>query len=223
MKYKFALIGKNISHSKSKEVYERILDEEVDYTLLDYPEPSKIPALKDLLELYPRISITAPYKNVVFKNIDVFENNFLSLESVNAIKLNDGKVIGTNTDISAFIKIYETLREKYPGDVILLGDGNMAKMIMLYFDSHKIKYHNLSRRQGTLDLFAQDYNGEKLIINACAREYVFNASISQDALLWDMNYNQKVQQEICIDKKMNYLDGYSLLLEQAKFALSFWN
>lgn len=217
------LIGRDISHSKSKTVYESLLNKPVSYELLDYPDSNDIPPLKELLENIPFISITAPYKNFIYKQVDSFPENKYNLESINAIKLIDNKVIGTNTDILAFIKLFTEIKRTYPGDIIILGDGNMGQMIMQYFRAHGINFQNLSRKQRTLDSFGRLYNDEKLIINTCAREYTFNWKINDKALLWDMNYNQEIQKEVCHDNKVNYLDGYSLLIEQAKFALSFWN
>ena len=223
MKSKMALIGKNISHSRSKQVYEEILEKSIEYELLDYGKAADIPELKELLATYPRISITSPYKNDIFQRVDEFRDNEFDLESVNAIKLENNKVIATNTDIKAFDKIFSQLKRTYPGQVIVLGDGNMGKMIMNYFDHYNYQYKNLSRKQKTLDYFAQEYNDELLVINTCARDYVFNFQINEKALLWDMNYNQKIQKEVCEDRNIKYLDGYGLLIEQAKFALSFWN
>ena len=44
-KYKLALIGKNISHSKSPEIYNKLLNNQVEYHLLDYPSINEIPEM----------------------------------------------------------------------------------------------------------------------------------------------------------------------------------
>ena len=218
-----ALIGKNISHSKSKDVYENLLKRNIDYTLLDYPSEVNIPPLKDLLKEFPRISVTAPYKSYIFKRIDHFEKNSLGLSAVNAIKMDGIKIVGTNTDLLAFDKLFQGFGNFNNERVIILGNGNMANMISKYFKSINVVYSIFSRKNHKLDQFNSLYSNEKLIINTCSREYFFNHDIADNALFWDMNYAQDKQKDYFFEKKSKYLDGYSLLLEQARFALSFWN
>ena len=218
-----ALIGKDISHSRSEEVYKNLLEEKINYQLLDYQNSDSIPTLYNLLKEIPRISITAPYKNYIFKNIDLFPNNDLGLESVNAIKLVDEKVIGINTDILAFQKIFNELDSLFKKSVTILGDGNMAQMIAKYFTQQSIEYNILSRKNGKLDSFEQHYEKEKLIINCCSRNYQFRHKLESGSYFWNMNYSQPDIENHIASTKSKYLDGYSLLIEQAKFALSFWN
>ena len=99
----------------------------------------------------------------------------------------------------------------------------MANMISKYFKSINVVYSIFSRKNHKLDQFNSLYSNEKLIINTCSREYFFNHDIADNALFWDMNYAQDKQKDYFFEKKSKYLDGYSLLLEQARFALSFWN
>ena len=54
-KYKLALIGKNIAHSKSPEVYKTLLDNNVEYTLLDFISENEIPKLSELLKTFDGI------------------------------------------------------------------------------------------------------------------------------------------------------------------------
>lgn len=217
-----ALIGKNISHSKSKEMYEKILNEKVSYTLLDYKESSEIPNLSKLLQDFPRISITAPYKNYAFDNIDYFKENILDLESVNAIKLVDRKVLGTNTDILAFKFLYERDFSKFK-NIFILGDGNMSQMAQKYFQYIDKSYEVYSRNKNNLQKLSEIEISESLIINCCSREYQFSTQIQSNSIFWDMNYNLKHHQEYFTQNNMQYRDGIELLELQAKFALSFWN
>jgi len=217
-----ALIGRNISHSKSKEIYEKLLSDSVDYTLLDYENSFDIPELSTLLSVYSRISITAPYKNDVFKKIDSFPNNELGLKSVNAIKLKEGKVIGVNTDLLAFEKIYNQKFKSF-NDILILGDGNVSKMIQKFFRNKSIDFNISSRKLdgfSQIDLFLDK---KTLFINTCLRSYDFNYRISSSSCFWDMNYNHSFHQKHFAQDYKSYLDGLSLLEEQASFALSFWN
>ncbi len=64
--YKLALIGKNISHSKSPEIYNKLLNNQVEYTLLDCDTVDAIPSLDELMKKFDGVSITSPYKESLF-------------------------------------------------------------------------------------------------------------------------------------------------------------
>ncbi|MCO4754682.1 MAG: hypothetical protein KC478_09365, partial [Bacteriovoracaceae bacterium] len=169
---RYALIGKNIQHSKSPEVYKQILGHEVDYTFLDYSCDSEIPPLKDLLGEYERISITSPYKQYIVENADRASSEATELQAANAIKLEGASVVATNTDAQAFADIYS---QTWPGfHPIILGDGAMSRLAQNYFRSNKISFDVLSRKLknlGEIDEHINKVNGSALIINSCAREY----------------------------------------------------
>ncbi len=125
---KFALIGKNIGHSKSPEVYKRILGREVDYALLDYETEKDIPDLRALISERQRISVTAPYKSFCFRKCAKTSELAKRLEAVNALALENDLVVGENTDALAVRDIF---RENYSSvsHVLLLGDGTMSRVV----------------------------------------------------------------------------------------------
>jgi shikimate dehydrogenase len=217
-----ALIGKDISHSKSKEMYEKLLGETVDYHLLDYKSESEIPGLEDLLLKYPRISITAPYKSFVYRRCSQVLSNDLKLESVNAIKLIEDKIVGINTDLKAFSHIFN--RDFISRDhIIILGDGNMSLMIQAFLCSRDIEFLVLSRRKDNLDKLETLIDENTLVINCCSREYVCSAKLPSGTYFWDMNYSFSSHQKNFSQAQITYRDGLELLELQANFALSFWN
>jgi len=59
---KFALVGKDISHSRSPEMYRKLISSDVKYDLLDYQSDLDIPTAVELLSKYDGINITSPYK-----------------------------------------------------------------------------------------------------------------------------------------------------------------
>ena len=59
---KLALVGKDIQHSRSGEIYRRLLKTDIQYDLLDYENSALIPPAADLFKVYDGISITSPYK-----------------------------------------------------------------------------------------------------------------------------------------------------------------
>ncbi len=224
-KEKYALIGKNIQHSRSPEMYEKLLGHKVDYTFLDYENERDVERLDVLLRKFGRISITAPYKNHVFKNCNQVSDHAKELEAVNAIKLKDGLVMGTNTDALAFEEIYnEDYLGYYP---IILGDGAMSRLAQNFFKIGGINYLVLSRKKRNLDKINQylKESSEKniVLINACGRSYKFNYQSSKSLKVWDLNYSMPEQKDYVLAQGHDYTDGQELLIRQAQYALSFWN
>lgn len=215
------LIGRNIQHSKSKDVYELILKEEVDYHLFDYNSQAEIPSFTSILNKVPSISITAPYKKYAFEQIDKYVGDF-NLNTVNAIKIKNSIVYGTNTDAIAFLKIFNKLFNKFD-NVYILGDGAMSDMICaLLKDSVNLQV--LSRKNKKISN-SQYYSltDKVLLINTCSRSFNFTFNLKNNYYFWDMNYEMPEHRSHFLKMNVAYLDGYSLLIEQAKFALSFWN
>ena len=224
-KNKYALIGKNIQHSKSPEMYKKLLGHEVDYTFLDYESEKKIPPLNELLEKYCRISVTAPYKNYVFRHCDILSEQAQALEAVNAIKLKNAEVIGTNTDALAFEEIFSS---KYLGTYpIILGDGAMSRLAQQYFKKTGVEHIVLSRKRKNLeqiDQYLHELSDRSLlIINACGRSYNFDFKSHKPLKVWDLNYSMPEQQNYVLKSGHEYTDGEDLLIRQAEYALSFWN
>ena len=54
---------------KNKEMYEKILGEEVNYSLFDIKDSSNIPKLNQFFDTVDGLSITAPYKGHFLKDV----------------------------------------------------------------------------------------------------------------------------------------------------------
>ena len=222
---RFALIGKDITHSKSPDVYRSLLKSDIDYHFLDYASETDIPSLAELLKFYPRISVTAPYKNYVFNHVDETTGFAGDLQAVNAIKLSNGKVLGTITDEPAFRDIF---REEYSAitKVFILGDGAMSRLSQKVLEDHNIPFVVASRRLGNLSLLSSlmaEDAGELLIINACSRQYRIDFKSAKSLKIWDLNYGVPENKAFADKNAHQYQDGSELLIRQAQYALRFWN
>lgn len=213
MAHKFALIGQGISHSKSPELYSRILQTSVDYSLIDLSLNELTLSFEKLLRTYNFISITAPYKTWVAKRCNTLVGN---ITAVNAVKLVSNKVVGCNTDLMA---IYELL--PHSPFTLVFGDGAMSKTVVSVLKMRKAPYGVRSRKLGNLNF--DNISPGTLIINTCSRDYVFNPPLRSDVRLWDLNYSQANHLLLASKFGQNFEDGLLLLEEQAKFALSFWS
>lgn len=219
MKSNLALIGRNIDHSKSPYVYKEILKVDCNYDLLDFSNESEIPSLYKLLEDYKGISVTAPYKKFIFNNCDKVNTVATKSKSVNCIKLVDKKVIGTNTDYLALEKILKNIEDK---KICILGNGAMASTLRNIFEDRSIDYDIYYRAKHS-DLNQIDYSDHNFIINACAREFEFSAQLEKNSTFYDLNYSHSTNKNNVLKLKANYIDGFELLVEQARQALIFWN
>ena len=78
-----ALIGKDIRHSRSKEIYEDLLGQMIDYKIYDCPSPSDVPALDDIFIKSIGLSITSPYKKIFLDQVEI---SGVDLNAINCIK-----------------------------------------------------------------------------------------------------------------------------------------
>ena len=224
---KLALIGKNILHSKSQKVYESILNEKVNYTLLDIPAIEKIPRLDELFEMFDGVSITAPYKNAFDDRLLVQDASIQHLNSINCLRKREGHYEGTSTDFFALQDHFNILKKEYGCfRVILLGDGSMSRMTRFILRSMEMECKVFSRKLGNLTsqtsldtIFPSDK--KTIIVNSCWRDFIFAGKVPGNALFWDYNYDIAEHTKY-IREKCSYKDGYSLLQLQAKYALDFW-
>lgn len=218
--YNLALIGKDISKSGSPALYKELLGERLtSYVLLDYSNFSQIPKVSELLSSYNGISVTAPYKQDIFKHCDELSQIASLCKSVNCVKKADsGKIIGTLTDYDAAKEIFQVnsfTSKQLP--FVILGDGAMGLMMSLLLDELKISYTIASRRSGWGDVF----NTPAFYINTCLKEAMFPATVVGGSFVWDFNYDyNSIFQGI---ENVEYEDGRSLLRTQAIYALKFLN
>jgi shikimate dehydrogenase len=224
---KLALVGKNISHSKSQQMYEEILQEEVNYTLLDFQNESDIPTAKELLLEFDGVSVTSPYKKHFIEESKI-DPECKDLNAINCLRLNNNIVEATNTDYKAVKTYLATFNESSSLKVILLGNGAMSFMTQKILRANKISFKVFSRKNNgditNLDLrdHFENNNDVKLVINSCSREFVFKGKLPKNSIFWDYNYNLTPHLETLPLLCEEYIDGLSMLKSQAVHALEYW-
>lgn len=220
---KLALIGKNIAHSKSQEMYEKLLNCKISYTLEDHLNPKKIPSLEDLKKKYMGVSITSPYKGHFLDKVNILGE---WKKSINTLIFNDRTIDAISTDYLACNDILKSLIIKNKvSRIITLGDGHMAQMIEEIIKRYSLKIIKLSRSLGTLtpEMIDKSISDEStLVINCCARDYVYKNTSKIAYLFWDMNYGISEHENLSLIPGIKYENGLELLNLQAKYALSFW-
>lgn len=224
------LLGKDIAHSKSEDLYKELLSQELDYKKYDIPVPEKIPTLNEIFEEVQGLSITSPYKKHFLDQVELDEE-VRKLGGINCIrKLEDG-FKGTNTDYLALLDILNEIKKQFSTiHLTILGDGTMAQVTVAVAEKIGISYEVMSRKKtpgfSKLHLEVNRSLGGKeyknIIINACSRAFIFSGTFDSGIFFLDYNYNFEPHQNLFKSPEAQYVDGIDLLKRQAKYALKFW-
>lgn len=222
-------MGKDISHSRSPEMYRKLISPGICYDLLDYQNESDIPSATDLLSKYDGINITSPYKKHFLNQVEL-SSIAKEIGAINCLKAKEGRFFGENTDYLAVVDILKEMQQAYGEiEVIILGDGVMANVTKIALANLKLNYKVLSRsktkdlNQLNLNSHFQATSSRPVVINTCAREYVFNGIIPNTALFWDFNYSFEQHSVSLPSKVYKYVDGLEMLERQAFYAVAFWS
>ncbi len=222
---RLALIGRNISHSRSPELYREILQVPHKYDLLDVEYESNLPSIEYLASHYHGINITSPWKPIYQKYCIPGMQGW---GAVNCLRFKDKVCEATNTDVVALKEIIPKMHSSYSvKNWMVLGDGVMAKVVCRILYDLKIEHHAFARRNGDnmfdpLPSNLMEKSGTKIVVNCCSRDYTFTGKIDQNTVFWDLNYSH-LQHETSLPKRcLAYIDGTELLEIQAKHAVKFW-
>ena len=131
----FAVIGRDISYSKSPEIFKAILDHQghAGEMLIHSFEPDQLQSkLKNLIESgVSGISVTIPHKADIMKLLDEVSPEAEEISAVNSIGINDGRTKGYNTDIHGFCTTLERMHQRsFKKGVLILGSGGAARAVV---------------------------------------------------------------------------------------------
>ena len=130
--YNLGLIGKNISHSFSKEYFEKKFKENnitnFSYSLFPLKTLNQINHFIQNKKIIG-LNVTSPYKEDIIKHLDKLGPIASITKSVNTIFITPKyKKIGFNTDLFGFTSILEKLNIKNQ-KALILGSGGVSKTI----------------------------------------------------------------------------------------------
>ena len=222
---RLALIGRDISHSRSPHLYRELIGPNTSYELLDFSSADQLPSLAELSSRFDAINITSPYKEHYAAQTLISDPAVKMLGAINTINLKL-PYRATNTDLVAVRKLMIDFKSNFPDlQLVLLGSGVMARLTELVASELNLPLQRIARSLGddmqNLDL--SYLKGQPLIINACSRNFIFQGKLSSKAIFWDYNYNFVPHQKSLPSQVMTYLDGLSLLRLQAESAIAFWS
>ena len=188
---KYGLIGKNISYSLSKEIFDNKCFKDSEYFLYNISEEE---ITKEFLNQFNGLNVTIPYKNVVGQFLDeirIPKINGVEFNAVNCISNENGKLIGYNTDVYG---IEKTLNQFIKSDkkVLICGNGGASEALQYYFTSNNIKYIVVSR-SGYTPISGFGFNITYDALFECDSEFFKNINIVVNATpVGTINYPGKV-------------------------------
>jgi shikimate dehydrogenase len=239
----FGLIGYPLSHSFSKKYFtEKFEVEGITDSRYELYSLSSIDEFSSLLSTNPALqglNITIPYKKQVVQFLHASEIPE-GLPACNCIKIDNGKLIGYNTDTIGFEKSLLPLLQSHHNKALVLGNGGAAEAVVFVLKKNKIDFKVVSRKIHAGSALTYDEIDKSMIeqntviinttplgmypnLNECPDiPYQF---ISDKHLLYDLVYNpaktlflQKGEEKGAVIK-----NGEQMLVLQAEESWKIWN
>lgn len=239
----FGLIGYPLSHSFSKKYFTKKFEqEEITECRYDLFPIKTIEELFLLLRDHPELeglNVTIPYKKQALRFIDS-SNIPGGLDACNCININDGKLVGYNTDITGFERSLKPLLKSFHKKALVLGNGGATAAVIFVLEKMGISFEIVSRKlhEGSTliyrDIDKKIMEERTLIINTTPLgmypdintcpdiPYQF---ITEKHLLYDLVYNpektlflQKGEENGATIK-----NGEEMLVLQAEESWRIWN
>ena len=244
-RYKFGLVGKNISYSFSKkyftEKFQKLGLETYKYRNYDIPDIEEFPfVIYQQEDEFQGFSVTIPYKQAILKYLDEVDVDAKKIGAVNTIKVTeDNRLIGYNTDVYGFQKSIEPLLKKHHKKALILGTGGASKAVAYALNKLDITYEfvsrNVSENSLLYSILSQQVMEEYTIIINCTPlgtdpniddspniPYEF---ITEKHLLFDLIYNPSETKFLQEGKKRGAIikNGLEMLELQAEKSWEIWN
>ncbi|MFY9178129.1 MAG: shikimate dehydrogenase [Caldicoprobacterales bacterium] len=159
-----AVIGHPISHSISPELHNRIyqaLGLDIVYLAFNISKDNFAQAIKGLGALgFIGFNVTIPYKETIIPYLDSIDPAAAAIGAINTVKIDNGKLIGYNTDGLGFLDSL-TINNIYCSNrrILIIGAGGSARAIGICLIEHNPReIIILNRRMDRSKQLALDIN-----------------------------------------------------------------
>jgi shikimate dehydrogenase len=205
---RYGLIGYPLSHSFSKKYFDEKFEKE---KLADCRfENFSIPSIKEIEGILQAntdlkgLAVTIPHKQSILDYLSSTEGIPDGLRACNCIKIENGKLIGYNTDIIGFEKSFAPLLKSYHTSALVFGNGGATAAVLYVLRNRGITYQVVSRKlHGNSSLTYEQLTPELIsespvLINTTPLGMYPNTdtfpalpyeSITENHLLYDLVYN----------------------------------
>ena len=243
---KFGLIGYPLSHSFSKKYFNSKFEQEgISDCFYELYPLKTIEELPELLANTPDLeglNVTIPYKQAVIPFLQAIEKGAEEVGAVNVIKIENGQLIGYNSDIYGFEQSLLDFLGKDKNDLkraLILGSGGAAKAVSFVLKKMKIDYKIVSRTPKYDQLIYEQLtpsliNRHLLLINTTPLGMAPNSStypdlpyqyLSDKHYLFDLVYNPEKTLFLAKGEQngAKTCNGLKMLYLQAEKAWEIWN
>ncbi len=239
------LIGKNLSHSFSKNYFDKKIAEQhlPNYTYNKY-DLASIDEVVDVLNnpTLLGLNVTMPYKQSIMPYLDTLSEAAQHIGAVNCVSISNGKRTGHNTDYIGFRNSIKPFVDSNHQRALVLGTGGASKAIVYVLQQLGIDYYYVTSsptKQTSNTLFYNEVNDIvmnhfKFIINTTpvgmypsidALPNIPTQYITPQHLVMDLIYNPEATQLLQHAKQQGaiVLNGLSMLHHQAEEAWKIWH
>ncbi len=242
-KYRFGLLGKNISYSFSKgyftEKFKTLKLKSHSYENFDLENIEQFKSLVDYATDIKGMNVTIPYKELVIPFLDNIDATAKEISAVNTICFTKNGLIGYNTDCYGFQSALTPLLKKHHTKALILGTGGASKAIAYVFKSLKIDFVFVSRNPKVDQIsyhqlthaMLDEYN---VIVNCTPlgtypdieqKPNIPYTHLTSKHLLFDLIYNPEKSAFLSTGEahQASICNGYSMLEFQAEKSWEIWN
>ncbi len=241
-KYKYGLIGKNISYSFSRqyftEKFKKLKLEDSKYVNFDLQSIEEFSKMD--FNTIAGFNVTIPYKEQILKFLDIIDDEAKEIGAVNTIKIiKDNQLVGYNTDFYGFQESLKLFLKPHHKKALVLGTGGASKAIIFVLKKLNIAYLVVSRNPVKAQISYQDITEKvidkcTLIINCTplgthpdidkSPNIPYQFMTSQH-LLYDLIYNPEKTSFLSKGERQGaaICNGLKMLELQAEKAWEIWN
>lgn len=240
---KYGLIGYPLTHSFSKKYFTEKFEREsiIDHAYELYPiqDISRLPSLLLTEPELRGLNVTIPYKEQVIAFLDEQSSVVKEIQACNCIRIQEGKLIGYNTDVIGFEKTLERKLMPNHNRALVLGTGGAAKAVHYVLRKKGIDFLEVSRtpKAGCLTYAAiniEVLSSHTLVINTTplgmypdvdqAPDLPYEA-LTEKHYLYDLVYNPSKTKFLQEGENRGAVieNGADMLVIQADASWDIWN
>lgn len=245
----FGLLGEKLSHSFSKNFFNKKFSEENINAHYSNFELNNLSKFKDIFkhQIISGLNVTIPYKHKVIKHLDSLDSISKEINAVNTIlpTYNGSKLIhlkGYNTDVYGFHQMIKPYLKSHHERALVFGTGGASAAVAYVLKEYNIDVNFISRHADlkNKNIFTwEDVNNymikhHLLLVNTTPigmfpnndqKINIHYPTINKNHLVIDLVYNPKETYFLKIAKENNaqILNGYTMLVNQALKAWEIWN
>ena len=240
---RYGLIGYPLTHSLSQQYFtNKFIEEGIEDCVYERFSIPSIIDLHDILKSHPDLcgfNITIPYKKEVLLFLTERSKAVEEVGACNCVKIEDGKLIGYNTDVIGFENSLVPFLKPTHHRALVLGTGGAALAIVYVLQKLGIDFKYVSRTANSEQFAYENLDvsvlaAYTLIINTTPLGMFPNIeacpAIPYDLLtpehhLFDLTYNPALSTFLAKGMQMGATiqNGQQMFVEQAEQSWRIWN